>query len=92
MARTGEFARSYGEQGHRPGVWVESNQTQMPSPPTDWIGVKVYGQEGELIEIRFVPPQHDDRLLLDSAWRYFDDRTSATAADASHPRLRLERP
>lgn len=94
MAGTGEFAREapYGtSHGHRPGVYVEANQAKMPKPPADWIGVKLYGQHGEPIGLAFVPPDHDDKLLLASAWGYFDARTSVSGADVSRPQLRLER-
>lgn len=94
MAGTGEFARSapYGapSAGHRPGVYVELDQAKMPEPPADWIGVKVYGPDGEPVGLAFVPREHNDRLLLTAAWEYFDARLTSGAGDASRPMLRLE--
>lgn len=93
MAGTGEFARSapYGapSAGHRPGVYVELDQAKMPEPPADWIGVKVYGPDGQLMGLSFVPPEHDDKLLLATAWGYFDARVTASEAAAHPPRLTL---
>lgn len=74
---------------HRPGVFVELDPAKMPKPPADWIGVKLYDMQGRAIGLAYVPPEHNDRLLLASAWGYFDARISASEAGASRPPLRL---
>lgn len=78
--------------GHRPGVFVEYDQTKMPTPPPDWIGVKFYDADGQWVGMGFVPPDHNDHLLSAATHAYVDARSTASEAASRPPLLRLVGP
>lgn len=77
-------------EGHRPGVFIERDRAKMPEPPQGWVGVKIIDPVEGLVVIAYVPKEHEDRLMLLSAWEYFDARTTASEGVSARPRLQLE--